>query len=249
MESMNSLIAITEKEVGARYEQCVDGRDLHGFLEVGRFFPNWIKGRIEDYGFQEDVDFATYSAINHRNQEDGFIANFGNKSEEVFSEMGKNPDIGGRPYTEYSLTLDMAKELCMIERNEKCRQARKYFIECEKRLKDITTAESQLEAGTFTTGLRTGIILSRVLERNGFDMADAARLVWYRNAELTQAEAAKLFDVSREKIQEIEKTLKDVGIEFPVIKANKRAKEMRDRLDTMLGFRDRGLRLVEGGAL
>lgn len=229
MERMNSLIAISEKEVGARYEQCVNGRDLHGFLEVGRDFATWIKHRIEIYKFQENQDFI------------------------FFPQLGEKYKIGrprkGRPVGEYWLTIQTAKEFCMIERNEKGRQARKYFIECEKRLKDITTTESQLEAGTFTTGLRTGIILSRALGQNGFDLADAARLAWHRNTGLTQVEAAKLFDVSRENIQRLEQTLKDVGVEFPIINSNKRAKEMRDLLDNMLGFRNKDLRLVKGGAL
>lgn len=219
MDSMNGLIAITEKEVGARYEQCVDGRDLHEFLEVGKVFPAWIRERIEAYGFQEDQDYA------------------------VFSEIGNNPQ-GGRPYIKYTLTLDMAKELCMIERNEKGRQARKYFIEIEKRARDMEKAQAEREPGI---GVLHGIKLSRVLQRNGFDLADAARLVWYRSAELTQAEAAKLFDVSTDKVKEVERALKEVGIEFPAIKANKRSKEMRELLDNMLGFRDNGLQLVKGG--
>ncbi|EOV7248369.1 antA/AntB antirepressor family protein, partial [Campylobacter coli] len=49
----------------------------------------------------------------------------------------------GRPRKEYYVTLDMAKELCMVENNEKGRQARRYFIECEKRLKNIEAEQMQ----------------------------------------------------------------------------------------------------------
>lgn len=88
----------------------VSARNLHQFLEVGRDFSNWIKGRISEYGFIENQDF------------------------EVFANFGENPK-GGRPTKEYILSMDMAKELSMIERSNKGKQARMYFIECEKRLR------------------------------------------------------------------------------------------------------------------
>lgn len=84
---------------------AVNARDLHAFLEIGKDFSTWIKSRIEDFGFVENQDFA------------------------IFPETGENP---GRPRIEYALSLDMAKELSMLERNGKGRQARQYFIECER---------------------------------------------------------------------------------------------------------------------
>lgn len=86
----------------------IDGRELHEFLEVGRDFPTWFKDKVEKYGFVEGEDFSP--------------------------KTGKTSD-GGRPRIEYQISIDMAKELCMVENNEKGRQARKYFIECEKQLK------------------------------------------------------------------------------------------------------------------
>ncbi|MGF7219100.1 anti-repressor protein [Spirosoma lacussanchae] len=53
--------------------------------------------------------------------------------------FSKNLEKGGRPETDYALTLDMAKELSMVERNEKGKQARQYFIDCEKALRQVTT--------------------------------------------------------------------------------------------------------------
>ena len=97
----------------------VDGRELHEFLEVGRDFSTWIKDKIEKYGFIEGMDFSPKS--------------------------GKTSD-GGRPRIDYELSIDMAKELCMVENNEKGRQARKYFIECERRLKQITIPRTLPEA-------------------------------------------------------------------------------------------------------
>ena len=84
---------------------AVNARDLHAFLEIGKDFSTWLKSRIEDFGFVENQDFA------------------------IFPETGENP---GRPRIEYALSLDMAKELSMLERNGKGRQARQYFIECER---------------------------------------------------------------------------------------------------------------------
>lgn len=103
----NEIIKITEHD-GKR---AVNARELHQFLENKRQFADWIKQRIEQYGFVENQDF------------------------EVIHNFVKNPD-GGRPTTEYALSIDMAKELSMVENNEKGRIARKYFIECERVVKE-----------------------------------------------------------------------------------------------------------------
>ncbi len=101
---------VQEDSIGKVAVQTVNARELHRFLEVGKVFAAWISERIQQYGFIETVDFA------------------------VYSETGNNPQ-GGRPTKEYVITLDMAKELAMVERNEKGKQARQYFIECERRAK------------------------------------------------------------------------------------------------------------------
>lgn len=110
---MNELISLHEVDFEGEIRQTVDARELHAFLENGDKFAGWIKDRIAQYGFAEGRDYI------------------------VFRETPNNP-AGGRPSTEYYLTLDMAKELAMVERNEKGRQARQYFIECEKRLRQMT---------------------------------------------------------------------------------------------------------------
>ena len=116
---MNELIQVAERQIGDVAIQTVNARDLHAFLEVGKVFAAWIQERIEQYGFIEHHDFV------------------------VFSDSGNNPK-GGRPAKEYAISLDMAKELAMVERNNKGKQARQYFIECERRAKanviDLTTA-------------------------------------------------------------------------------------------------------------
>lgn len=85
----------------------VSARELHEFLEIGTEFAKWMHRMIE-YGFAEHNDY------------------------EVFVKNDDNL-LGGRPATDYQLTLDMAKELAMIQRNEKGKQARQYFLEIERR--------------------------------------------------------------------------------------------------------------------
>ena len=104
---MDELIKIEERNG----QQAVNARELHQFLKVGRDFTTWIKSRIEHYQFIENQDF------------------------EVFTNLGENPN-GGRPTTDYIISIDMAKELCMVENNERGRQARRYFIACERKLKE-----------------------------------------------------------------------------------------------------------------
>ena len=92
-------------------KRAVSARELHGFLESKRDFSNWIKDRIKRCDLIENQDF------------------------EVFNNFGENPN-GGRPLTEYALTIETAKEISMVENNSKGKQARRYFIECEKTLKE-----------------------------------------------------------------------------------------------------------------
>lgn len=91
-------------------DQVVSARELHAFLEVSTLFKDWMP-RMLDYGFQEDIDFSTF-----------------------LSES-----TGGRPSKEYVITLDCAKEVSMIQRTEKGKEARRYFIACEKAVLAKTT--------------------------------------------------------------------------------------------------------------
>lgn len=107
--------------------QMVDARLLHRFLEVGRDFTNWIKGRINEYGFVEGEDYL--------------ILNTG--GQDFSPNLAKNHRGRGRPGSDYYLTLDMAKELAMVERTDRGRQARRYFIECERQLARIRQGMAQ----------------------------------------------------------------------------------------------------------
>ncbi|XBG90100.1 antA/AntB antirepressor family protein [Enterococcus cecorum] len=101
------LIKITTSENG---EQLVSGRELHEFLEVKDNYTDWFK-RMTTYGFDENVDFIGLSE--------------------------KSDKLGGRPRVDHAMTLDMAKEISMIQRTEKGKQARQYFIQVEKEYKEI----------------------------------------------------------------------------------------------------------------
>lgn len=103
---MNQLITITQNE---NNDRVVSGRELHEFLGVKTRYNDWFEDMVK-YGFTENVDFIG------------------------FTEKRVKPQ-GGRPSVDHALKLDMAKEISMIQRNEKGKQARQYFIEVEKELK------------------------------------------------------------------------------------------------------------------
>lgn len=110
--SYSKFPAVSNGKIGDEQIQTVDARDLHAFLEVKTSFKDWIARRLQEYEFEEEIDFCSF-----------------------LSESG-----GGRPAKEYAISIDMAKELAMVERNEKGKQARQYFIECERRAKDPVAA-------------------------------------------------------------------------------------------------------------
>ena len=101
---MNQLISITTNE---NDEQLVSGRELHKFLEVKTRYSIWFD-RMSEYGFTEDIDYT--AVVQKRTTAQG------NQTE----------------YIDHAMKLDMAKEVSMIQRNEKGKQARQYFLEVEK---------------------------------------------------------------------------------------------------------------------
>lgn len=149
-----------------RQEQVVNARELHEKLESKRDFSNWINDRIQKYDFIENIDFTTILL----------------------------KSTGGRPRTEYALTLDTAKEIAMVENNEQGRKIRRYFIEVEKKARNLfeipkTLPEAlrkaaelaeQLEqqkpkvlfAESVETSKNSVLIneLSKILKQNGYDI-------------------------------------------------------------------------------
>ena len=88
--SNNSLIPVFESTINNQVVQTVDARELHQFLEVRSRFNDWIQRQIEFYSFRQDVDFITILSRKY-----------------------------SPPRKDYHVTVRMAKELAMVERNEK----------------------------------------------------------------------------------------------------------------------------------
>ena len=112
---MNQIIKIEAAQVGDTTVQTVNARDLHAFLESKQDFSTWIKGRIEQYGFIEGVDFTVHNFVERR-----------------------------ATRIDYFVSIDMAKELAMVERNAKGKEARQYFIECERQAKAAALSPANL---------------------------------------------------------------------------------------------------------
>lgn len=126
---MNEIIEIKNTADGS----VVSARELHQFLESKQEFSHWVKNRIDKYGFEENKDFyKLYFDVE---------GNLLKISHDKFLRTD-NQEVTTVHRIDYVLTLEMAKELSMIENNSKGKLARKYFIECEKRLREETTLKS-----------------------------------------------------------------------------------------------------------
>jgi phage anti-repressor protein len=123
IENINTLVPVHNHVIGTVAQQTTDARELHAFLGVPTKFNDWISRRIEEFSFVENSDFV------------------------LVTQKWETKGRGGnrKPTTEYRLTLDMAKELAMVEKNDKGREARRYFIACETRLKEALAR--QVDAG------------------------------------------------------------------------------------------------------
>lgn len=106
-----ALVPVFTGTLADRTTQLCDARTLHTFMQVRRDFTTWIKGRIRKFGFIANEDYLL------------------TKSGEQVPHQGGTRTV---ERIDYHLTLDMAKELAMVENNEQGRAARRYFIECER---------------------------------------------------------------------------------------------------------------------
>ncbi len=157
---MQELIKVT---ADSKREQVVSARDLYEYLESKQQFADWIKNRIEKYGFVENQDFTTFS--------------------EVYEK--------GRPRVDYALTIDMAKELAMVEGNERGKQARQYFIECEKRFRTQQPQENFITPQTFSEAL---LLAGRIQAEKEKLEAENAKLA--PKAEYTDKVLASVTDIT-----------------------------------------------------
>lgn len=151
-------------------------RDLHDFLEVKTAFKDWFP-RMCEYGFSEGTDFCSF-----------------------LSESS-----GGRPAQDAQLTIEMAKEICMLQRNKRGKQARQYFIQLEKDWnspekvmaralqiadKKIKRLETQIEedkpkvlfAGAVETSKSSILIgeLAKIIKQNGIKIGAIRLFDWMR---------------------------------------------------------------------
>ena len=117
---MTNIIKVTKNEIGNAELNSVNARDIHNYLQVKTRFNDWINRAITKYDFKENIDF--------------------------YSFLSKT---SGRPEKEYIVTMDMAKELAMLENNPKGRETRKYFINCEKELQKSSPYAALQEIATF----------------------------------------------------------------------------------------------------
>lgn len=86
-------------------QPTVSARELHEKLNIGTKFTTWFE-RMKDYGFSEGNEF--------------------------FPKLGETSEQGGRPQTDFQISVDMAKQICMIQRSPEGKMIRQYFIDLEK---------------------------------------------------------------------------------------------------------------------
>ena len=140
-------------------QQAVNARDLHKFLESKQDFSTWIKARIRKYGFIENEDFIVdkenaqiHDKINSPKRATATDGGFEKttaktlvkSAPQIYGTMDRAIPMGFSKI-DYYISLDMAKELAMIENNKKGREVRKYFIQCEKLLKQKIAEEQQIQ--------------------------------------------------------------------------------------------------------
>lgn len=118
---MKNLVLINHNFNG-QIISAVHARDLHAELESKKDFTDWIKARILKYGFIEGEDYVL-----------------------LLPQMGEQKGRGGSNKTDYILSLDMAKEVAMVEATEKGREVRQYFIRREKQLRRLEKQQFNLE--------------------------------------------------------------------------------------------------------
>lgn len=182
MNSQN-LIPIFNGEISNSETLLCDARKLHEFLQVSTRFNDWIKNRINEYGFQENQDFMSFTKNSVKPQ-------------------------GGRKSTEYHITLDMAKELAMVERNEQGRAIRRYFIECEKKLNEQPKTHTKKLPSKIKRRIRSREDLSftrrdsmgRLI--NWFPPIDAQGYDWYEAYAIGQAWFAEVAELANNNPEE-----------------------------------------------
>ena len=194
---MTELIKITTNESGS---QVVSARELHQFLEITTPLTIWMP-RMIDYGFVEGVD---YEAIN------------------IFVNASNN--IGGTNKKDWALTIDAAKEISMIQRTEKGKLARQYFIECEKKLRDVVSNQQLYIPKTLPEALRAYAdeveknekLIDEIKVKNVL-IAEYEPKVTYYDQILASVDTITITQIAKDygmSAQELNKLLHEQGIQY-----------------------------------
>ena len=176
---MNEIIKVNYENE----RPTVSGRELHEFLEVGTKYTDWFS-RMCEYGFSECIDYALVAQKRETN----------------------NPKNPYTEFTDHQLTIEMSKEIAMIQRNEKGKQARQYFIALEKQWNtpEAVMARALKMAETTIKTLQTTVIeqrpkvifadavsasktsilvgdMAKLLKQNGVNMGASRFFTWLRD--------------------------------------------------------------------
>ncbi|HDG1668286.1 TPA: antA/AntB antirepressor family protein [Kluyvera ascorbata] len=120
-----AIVPVISGQIGGREANIVSAKALHKVLGVGRDYSTWLSDRIKDYGFEQGVDYVVFDSPISGNQ----------RAENNQLDGGWVTKRGGdRRSKDTGLSLGMAKEMAMVERNEQGRAVRRYFIQCEEEL-------------------------------------------------------------------------------------------------------------------
>jgi len=172
--SSTALIAVTSGHIDGQATQLADARQLHRFLGVGKDFTTWIKLRIRQYGFELNRDY-------------------------LLTQTGEQLPCGTKWRSDYLLSLDMAKELAMVERTPQGRLARRYFIDCERQLHKFRA--QGVDAAPTSTHASQAVAIDLLTA----DISAVNRQAW---ADVVSANAAR-FHARREALLRMQQQLRN----------------------------------------
>lgn len=174
---MNELIKVTQNEKG---EQLVSGRELHEFLEVKSKYLDWFNRMIE-YGFIENIDFAIINELTQKKEGSRLV---------------------NREQINHAIKLSMAKELSMIQRTDKGKQARLYFIECENKLKQVLSTKDSLLLNIINSSNETERALALNKYQNEYvkPLENKIEILTHINKLYTSTEIAKELGMTSAKV-------------------------------------------------
>ena len=146
-----ALVPTFIASIGGVEQTCVDARFLHAYLQNGDHFAGWINARLQKYGFEGGSDYECVS--------------------EKTETQRANGQRGATIKKDYRISLDMAKELSMVENNDRGREARRYFIAMERKALGLASAVTPASPQPAPTAAREKL--------NASDMQHIKRVVWF----------------------------------------------------------------------